>query len=124
MEIISSPSKGRNRGAKAVNSPAATGRVLHGPDPTEFSLVADGVTYSGKDPWELIGMTPLHAGEGAGATLSLRSTKGPTQLRVDLDYLLYPDLAVVRKRLRVVNEGAEPVRLESVDVEVLTAQWN
>ncbi|HWA24511.1 MAG TPA: alpha-galactosidase [Lacunisphaera sp.] len=105
-------------------APATAGRVIHGPDPAEFSFVADGTTYSGKDAWEVIGVTPFAEGEGSGATLALHSTKGPARLRVELDYVLYPGLPLVRKRLRLANEGTAPVRIESVDVEVLNASWN
>ena len=99
-------------------------RVMHAANPAEFSFLANGVVYSGKDAWEVIGVTPLHEGAGSGAVLALRSTKGPARLRVELVYLLYPGLPLVRKRLHIVNEGTEPVQLESVDVEVLTTQWN
>lgn len=101
------------------------GRVLTGPNPAEFSFVADGVAYSGRDAWEVLGVTPWAKDGGSGATLALRGKKeGAASLRVEIDYVLYPDLPLVRKRLRFANDGAAPVRIESVDVEVLAAQWN
>jgi len=102
----------------------STGRPMHGPNPAEFSFVADGTTYSGRDAWELVGVTPHTLGAGAGATVALRGKKGAAPLRVELEYLLYPDLPLVRKRLQIVNEGSRPVCLESVDVEVLQPRWN
>lgn len=113
-------------GAKPSSDTATTtaSRVAHGSNPAEFSFVAAGVTFSGRDSWEVLGVTPREEGGGSGATLALRSTKGPAHLRVELDYVLYPNLPLVRKRLQIVNEGTQPVRLESVDVEVLSPQWN
>ncbi len=111
------------RGAKIAPG-RPVGRPIHGANPAEFSFVADGTVYSGRDAWELIGVTPWSAAGGSGATLALRAKQGPARLRVELDYVLYPDLPLVRKRLRIANEGAAPVRVESVDVEALNPQWN
>lgn len=91
----------------------------------EFSLEADGKLLTGSDGLEITG---CHAArdslQGQGATIALRTRKGNTpSLEIELTWLLYPDLPVIRKRLAVRNTGSADVRLEAVDMEVLSPAW-
>jgi len=92
-----------------------------GDDAPEFSLEADGRTLTGSGNLELAGCRPASdslRGRGAALTLRTRRGEGPS-LEIELTWLLYPDLPVVRKRLAVRNSGSADVRLEAVDMEVL-----
>jgi alpha-galactosidase len=95
-----------------------------GPNPAEFSFRANDRLYSGKQAWEFLGIdASAREGAGTGATLSLRTKDGPARnLRVELTYILYPGLPLIRKKLRLVNDGPVAIKLESVEVESLTPQ--
>ena len=82
----------------------------------EFQFDINNKTYSGTSNWRLIGikkMTDAKAGEGAAVTL-LSEDK---LVELTLNYLLYPNLPVIRKSLIVKNLSKETVALESVDIE-------
>ncbi|MFD2570488.1 alpha-galactosidase [Spirosoma soli] len=87
---------------------------------SDFQFELNGKTYTGSGDWRLITVQKITDDkQGDGAAVTLQSKDG--QAEVTLRYLLYPDLPVIRKNLVVKNLSNEPVRLESVDVEKLTA---
>ena len=82
----------------------------------DFQFAVNDSIYSGADTWRLLSIGKLtDAKQGDGAAVSLQSKDGKVELTVQ--FLLYPDLPVIRKRLVIKNITSEPVRLESVDVE-------
>ena len=82
----------------------------------DFQLEINGKVYSGSGDWKLVKTERLtDAKQGDGAAVTLQSNDGNVQLTVN--FLLYPNLPVIRKSLTVKNLTNEPVRLESVDVE-------
>lgn len=77
----------------------------------EFSFLADGVQYSGESKWK-----KFDASADAGRTvISMKSDDG--RLKVELIYTSYPDMALVRKEIRITNTGSTDVRIEGVNVE-------
>lgn len=83
---------------------------------TDFQFEANGVTYSGKSNWNLIGVNSITDNlKGDGASVTLQSQDKLIELT--LKYLLYLDLPVIRKSLVVKNLGNKDISLESVDVE-------
>ncbi|MBC7959915.1 MAG: alpha-galactosidase [Vallitaleaceae bacterium] len=86
------------------------------PTNIDFQFEANGISYSGESDWNLQGITPIQdALEGAGVAVTLLSSN--KKLEVVLNFLLYPNLPVIRKSLKVKNLGNEAITLESVDVE-------
>ena len=87
----------------------------------EFAFEIDGKTCRGNSGWEVKSVTPMTAEhEGQGATVVLQSTAtNPAKIELKIDYLLYPKLPVVRKRLVLKNLADQEVKLESLDVENL-----
>lgn len=82
----------------------------------EFSLRINGTNYSGTDSWVGIhSRDTLFADGGVGVLLSFQNP-GKT-FTIDLTYMAYPDLPVVRKFLSVTNTGISDIKLESVNVE-------
>ena len=87
----------------------------------EFSFEIDGKPCRGDSGWEVKSVTPT-AGEreGQGAAVVLRSAgANPAKIELKIDYLLYPNLPVIRKKLVLKNLSDREVKLESLDVENL-----
>ena len=94
------------------------------PANTDFQFEANGITYSGKSNWSLVGVKTIADNrQGDGAAVTLKS--GDNKIELTLNFLLYPNLPVIRKSLIVKNIGTEELSLESVDVEKFntTAYW-
>lgn len=86
------------------------------PANTDFQFEVNGIVYSGESEWLLSGVKSIsdtRKGEGAAVTL----TSNDKNIELTLNYLLYPNLPVIRKSLVVKNLAQEEVSLESVDVE-------
>ncbi|GAB2574338.1 glycoside hydrolase family 36 protein [Spirosoma areae] len=82
----------------------------------DFQFDLNGVTYSGTGDWRQVSIQKItDTRQGDGAAVTLQSKDGKVELTVQ--YLLYPELPVIRKRLTVKNLTNESARLESVDVE-------
>jgi len=113
-------------GGKAVSTDSLTfsgskGQFI-GDGTPEFALEADGKTLTGSADLESTGCRAVSdslQGQGAALTLRTRPGKEPS-LEVELTWLLYPGLPVIRKRLAVRNTGTADLRLEAVDMEVLS----
>ncbi len=85
-------------------------------DNTDFQFEINGVVYSGKTEWALKNVIAATDSKGGnGATVTLLSVDGKTE--VAIQFLLYPNLPVIRKNLVVKNLSQQTVPLESVDVE-------
>ncbi len=87
----------------------------------EFSFEINDKLYTGHSLWEVKSIDPATDSlQGAGAAVTLTSTAaGLAGIELKIDYLLYPNSPVVRKRLTVKNTSANEFKLESVDVERL-----
>jgi alpha-galactosidase len=91
---------------------------------TDFQFEVNGQVYSGLDNWTLKSIDKCtDATGGDGAVVTLTSADG--KLRVAVQFLLYPNLPVIRKSLTITNLGSETIQLESVDVEKfnITYYW-
>ena len=85
----------------------------------DFQFELNGKAYSGSGGWRLITIQKISdTRQGDGAAVTLKSQDGNVELTVN--FLLYPNLPVIRKSLTIKNLTNEPVRLESVDVEKFT----
>lgn len=83
---------------------------------TDFQFEINHAVYSGRGNWSLKSIAPCSddkQGDGAAVTLLSEDKK----IALTLQFLLYPDLPLIRKNLVIKNCTAETVRLESVDVE-------
>lgn len=89
----------------------------------EFSFLANGQLVSGFSSWQLEGIQTIQderSGEGTRITLS--GTENNTGLVVEINYLLYPQLPLVRKWLKIINRSAEDLKIESLNVEDLQTE--
>lgn len=86
----------------------------------EFSLLINEKYCDGQSGWSLISILP--AGDirkGKGATVRLNGTKDLSGIEVDITYLLYPDLPVIRKQITLINNSGKEIMIESFDIEKL-----
>ena len=56
---------------------------------------------------------------GSGATIQLQGTKEFDNITLEITYLLYPDLPVIRKQINILNNTGNEIMIESLDVEKL-----
>ena len=89
----------------------------------EFSFLANDSLYTGASNWKDVQFADTVCSNGGkGTLLSMLSEAG--DLKVELLYLTYPDLPLIRKTIRVTNLGHEDLKLESVNVEDFsTSLW-
>ncbi|GAB2587364.1 hypothetical protein GCM10027190_40480 [Spirosoma areae] len=83
---------------------------------TDFQFEINNKIYSGKGNWEFKSVekhSDSKSGDGATVTLVSEDKK----IEVSVQFLLYPNLPVIRKNLVVKNLIAQAVKLESVDIE-------
>lgn len=77
------------------------------PGSPEFRFTVNGAPVDGKSGWKVISCGPAkdsRQGEGAMVTLGSETGKIP-EIELELTWLLYPDLPVVRKKLSIRNPG-------------------
>jgi alpha-galactosidase len=91
----------------------------------EFSLEVDGKRLTGSKDFTVTACRAASdARGGRGAVLSLATAPGSKPaLEVELSWLLYPGLPVIRKQLALRNTGGETLSIEALDTEALTLAW-
>lgn len=86
----------------------------------EFSFEMNGKSCDGSSGWSLISFkTARDTRQGNGATVKLQGTREFSGIGIELTYLLYPDLPVIRKYITIVNNSGNEIRVESFDMEKL-----
>ncbi|NJO70013.1 MAG: hypothetical protein HC830_12675 [Bacteroidetes bacterium] len=100
--------------------------VLATEDAQEFHFNINGISYDGKSNWKIIGVKEIvEKNNGNGVTLSLQNVSAKeTHVQVDITYILYPGLPLIRKRIWIKNLSSADVKIESVDTEVLPLSWD
>lgn len=88
---------------------------------SEFRFIMNGNEISGSSGWKSVSCRELtNRDEGSGALLKLTG-KGPASgLELELSYLTYPGLPLIRKSIRFINTSSSDIKLEAVDVESLS----
>ncbi len=85
----------------------------------EFKFEVNDAAYSGKSNWTVVNIKQSSDNKGGdGAEVKLLSED--KRIELTIQFLMYPDLPVIRKKLTIKNLSNEMVRLESVDVERFT----
>ena len=94
-------------------------------DSKEFSLIIDGTQCDGHSGWDLISfVSASDIRQGSGATVRLKGTSKFSGIEVDITYLLYPDLPVIRKEITLLNKTGKEIMIESFDIEKLLLGFN
>ena len=87
----------------------------------EFSLLVNDVYYSGLNEWTNVQRRDTSDMQGRGVVLSF-SNPGQT-MTIELTYMTYPGMPVIRKSLTVINCSNADIKIEAVDVENLQLNW-
>ena len=102
-----------------------SGTEFIAPRSLEFSIVINDQLYTGLSGWKVAGVEKTEDSTGgSGAFIRLQPLNSASAFEIKLNYLLYPNLPVVRKQLTVINLGNEPLKVEEIDVEALCLSFS
>ncbi len=85
----------------------------------EFSFLLDGKQVNGLSGWKLEGTIPINDnndGRGVKIVLSHEENQG---IGIELNYILYPRLPLIRKWINFINTGTVEYRVEDLNIEDL-----
>jgi len=89
----------------------------------EFSFLLEGQLVNGFSGWTLKGLEETSDGcGGRGVRLMMHGKDGSglhARLELEITYLLYPDLPLVRKSIALLNRGDRDLKVEALNVEDL-----
>ncbi|RPI41078.1 MAG: hypothetical protein EHM46_06925, partial [Bacteroidetes bacterium] len=86
----------------------------------EFSFLLNGRLVDGRSGWYVTESEQIRdERSGQGVRLRLRGREGLEDLQLDVHYMLYPGLPLVRKWLTFSNTGDGEMMLEAINVEDL-----
>jgi alpha-galactosidase len=86
----------------------------------EFSMQINNDPVNGFNGWDVLSTDAIRDGEaGRGLKIVLRGKKKWDDLQIELNYMLYPDLPLIRKWVKVVNKGTVEYKIEGLNIEDL-----
>jgi len=86
----------------------------------EFQFVLNGNPVNGYSGWKVVDCKPMQDLTGGKGTLLILNGKGPAAgIEIELSYLTYPGMPVIRKRMTFINRSSSDIKLEAVDIESL-----
>jgi len=84
----------------------------------DFYFEADGKPLTGLDNWKVVNVRIIDGdNKGSGALLTLEEPE--SKLRINITYMLYPGLPLIRKKISFLNTGKQEIKLEALDIEDL-----
>lgn len=91
----------------------------------EFSFILNDKPYNGLQDWKFINYNmAVEKFEGKGAKIRIRGTINEiSNLELDISYILYPNLPVIRKKILFRNMGREDLKIEGLVTERITVPW-
>jgi alpha-galactosidase len=86
----------------------------------EFSFLLNDRYVDGASGWELVGTEDIEdESSGTGTRIKLEGRGDLQGLRVELSYLYYPDLPLLRKWITIYNRSGQDMKIEALNVEDL-----
>jgi alpha-galactosidase len=85
----------------------------------EFSFLVNNVPVDGFTGWKLLSADAIRDGAGKGLKMVLRGLNNGKDLQIELNYMLYPDLPIIRKWIKIGNRGQEDCKIEGLNTEDL-----
>ena len=86
----------------------------------EFQFQLNGRTINGYSGWKVISCKPFSDNyDGNGAILKLTGAGPAEGIELDVKYLSYPGLPLIRKWISFTNRSSADMKLESLDIESL-----
>ena len=81
----------------------------------DFSFTANDKYYTGSSGWILDDIqSQTDDSEGEGVKITLVEMASPSELQLEIFYLLYPDLPLIRKWIQFTNKGHGEIMLELI----------
>lgn len=94
-------------------------------DSREFSFQANGKEVDGSSNWNLLAAEAIDDKRmGQGVRLIFGGSGKLQALSIEISYLLYPDLPLVRKSIKISNRGEEDLKIEALNVEDLQSGFS
>lgn len=91
----------------------------------EFAFILNGAPVDGFSGWDLLKTKPIEdERSGRGVTVILSGRDSLEGLQLEISYMLYPQLPLVRKWLKFVNKGDRELNIEGVNVEDLQTAFS
>ncbi len=91
----------------------------------DFRFLLNGSTVDGFSGWKVISSIPLSDSyNGDGTSLRLAGTGPASGIEIELKYLTYPGLPLIRKWMTFTNKTSSDMKLEALDVESLFLNIN
>ena len=100
-----------------IGTKGAENNIINSGSP-EFSFLCDNKAFSGLSTWDVSVKDTTLAGGGNGYSFLLKS-KEKAGLTVVVSYLIFPNLPLIKKQLKFLNQSAEPFMIEALKVEEL-----
>ena len=86
----------------------------------EFSFSLNNNNINGSSGWKLLSSNPIQdSEEGKGVKIIIQSANNQDSIRLELNYMLYPRLPIIRKWINFINIGNEEVKIEDLNIEDL-----
>ena len=86
----------------------------------EFSFSLNNNNINGSSGWKLLSSNPIQdMEEGKGVKIIIQSANNQDSIRLELNYMLYPRLPIIRKWINFINTGSEEVKIEDLNIEDL-----
>lgn len=93
------------------------------PDAVEFSVTLNDILYNGFSDWTNIQHRDTADSRGGKGVIISFDKPGIQKVSLELTFMTYPGIPVVRKALNIKNKGSEDIKIENVDVENFQIKW-
>ncbi len=95
-------------------------RQHKGHNAPEFRFSLNDEIITGLSAWDIKNISEFTKNEGNGATIFLEGHG----LNLQVQYLLYPDLPVIRKRMIIQNTSENKIKIDNLDIEAFNISWD
>lgn len=89
----------------------------------DFSLLVNDKKLNGYSGWNLEKVEKIKdENEASGAKITITGKNEKEPIKLEISYLLYPELPIIRKRIKIYNTGTRDMKVEALDVESLVTK--
>ena len=91
----------------------------------DFSCLVNDRVVNGYSAWSLVKSERIQDNNmGEGVRITLESREEPLGLLLELNYMLYPDMSVIRKWIGFRNTGPDDLKIEALNVEDMETSFS
>jgi alpha-galactosidase len=86
----------------------------------EFSFLLNDKIVDGFSGWKLLSTKKIKDNNsGSGICITIQGTKEWNNITLELNYLMYPDFALIRKWIKITNTSTNEIKIEAFNIEDL-----